>query len=138
MDFDAADDTLCGRTGSEVRGESNFCFFGLALRCLQVVGDSNLSDPEDIVYVLNITFYLCLITIFRGRDLPFGQEPGQCSHHSGSSRSDNVVKGGSMLFLRFNFVESLDPTVDTVIDWLIKSFDHGSPCRTFLSNNFDP
>jgi len=138
MDFDAADDALCRRAGSEVRGESPFRFFGFTLRYFQVIGDSNLGDSEDIVYVLNIPLYIRPVTIFWRWDLLFGQEPGQRSHHSGSGRSNDVVERGSMLFLGFNFIEALDPTVNTVIDWLIKTLDYGSPCRSFFPHNRDP
>jgi hypothetical protein len=138
MDFDTTDHALCRRAGSEVRGESPFRFLGFALRHLQVVCDSNLGDSKDMVYVLNIPFYVRPVTIFRGRDLLFGQEPGQCTHHSGSGRSDDVVKRGSMFFLRFNFIETLDPTVNAVINGLIKSLDRGPPGGALLPHNFDP
>ena len=48
-----------------------------------------------------------------------------------------MVKSSSVLFFRFNFVEFLDPSVDAVIDGVIKPLNHHSPCGTFFSYNFD-
>jgi len=138
MDSDTTDQTLRRRAGSQIRGESDLCLFDFTLRHFQVVRDSDLCDFKDIVYILDIPFCVCPIMIFGRWNLLFGQEPGQCAHHSGSGRSYDVVEGGSMLFLRFNFIETLDPPVNTVINGLIKSLDHGSSCGTLLPHNLDP
>jgi len=103
-----------------------------------VVRDSNLCEFKDTVYILDIPFDVCLITVLGCRDLLFGQEPGQCAHHSGSGRSYDVVESGGMFFLGFNFIETLDPTVNTIINGLIKSLDRGSSRGTLLPHNFDP
>ena len=138
MHFNATDQTLCRRAGSQIRGESTLCFFDFTVRHFQVVRDSNLCELEDIVYILDIPFDVCLITVLGCWDLLFGQEPGQCAHHSRSGCSDDVVKSGSVFFLGFNLIETLNPSVNAVINGLMESFDGGSPCGALLSYNFNP
>ena len=138
MDFDAADQTLRRRTGGQVRRKSSLGFFDLALRHFQMVCHSYLCDLEDILYILDVPFDLCPITVFGRWDLLFGQEPGQCAHHSGSGRSDDMVEGGGMLFLGLNFIKTLDSTVNAVINGLLKSFDGSLPCGALLPYNFNP
>ena len=103
-----------------------------------MVRDSDLCDFQDIVYILDIPLDVCLITVLGCRDLLFGQEPGQRAHHSRSGCSYDVVEGSGVFFLRLNFIETLDPTVNAVINWLFKSFDHSSSRGTLLPHNFDP
>lgn len=42
-----------------------------------------------------------------------------------------------MFFLRFDFVEPFDSSVNTIIDRFMKPLDHGSSGRTFLPYNLD-
>ena len=66
-----------------------------------------------------------------------GQYHGQCSHHSPSHSSNDVVEGCSVLFLGLNFVEILDTPVNAVIDWFTKPFDYRFPRWSSLSGNGD-
>jgi hypothetical protein len=42
-----------------------------------------------------------------------------------------------MFFLRLDLVESLDPSMNAIIDGFIKPFDHGSSRWTFFPYNLD-
>jgi hypothetical protein len=48
-----------------------------------------------------------------------------------------MVQRGGVLLFRFHFVKSFDTAMNPVVNRLIKSFDHGPPCRTIFPDNPD-
>jgi hypothetical protein len=49
-----------------------------------------------------------------------------------------MVEGGRVFLLRLDFIETLYPPVDSIIDRLVKPLDHGSAGGAFFPNNLDP
>ena len=69
LNLDTTDHTLSRRAGGEVRGKSFFDFLRLFLGNLQMIFDTDLGDFQDIIHILDVSFYICPIKFFRGRIL---------------------------------------------------------------------
>jgi hypothetical protein len=49
-----------------------------------------------------------------------------------------MVEGGRVLRLRLDSIEGFDSSVDSIIDRLVETLDHGSAGGAFFPNNPDP
>src|SRR4030042_2413393 len=134
-DIDTADHALSRRAEIQVHGECLLCLASFSFWHFQMVTGPNLSNSKNIVYVLDISFHVCPIAVFRSGNLFSGQPRGQGSHHSGSRCRDDMIERRCMLLFRLDLVESLDPAMDAIIGGLTKSFDRRSPGWTLFPDN---
>jgi hypothetical protein len=88
-----------------------------------MVFDSNLGDLKDVIDVFNIPFHIGPISLIGCGNTFSGQNPGQCSHHSGRNGADHMVQRGGMFFLWFKLIKILDSAMNPVMDLAWETLD---------------
>jgi hypothetical protein len=134
-DIYAADDTLSRRAQLNVIVESLLCMLPLLLRDFEEVMNLHARDLEDTLHVFNVTCYLRPIQMLESADLLSGQYHGQCPHHSAADCTHHMIQSGSVFFVRLNFIEIFDSTVNTIVNRLTKALDNSLPGGSSLSGN---
>jgi len=100
--------------------------------------DADLGDLKNAPHILDVALRLGPIAIFGGIDLAFGQEPGQCSHHSGGDRGNDMIQRRRVLLFWFHAIELLDPPMNTIEHGLGESLDERLSYRSLYPGNRDP
>src|SRR6266487_1141128 len=123
VNLDAAAHAHGGRAFLLVGGEGPLGGFTLALRDSQFVVDSNLRDPEDPIYSLDVPLHHGADLAGFGWNLAHFQRACQRAEQSAPNRGDHVVESRRNFFFRLDSVKLLNGAVNTVTYRLLEILD---------------
>lgn len=135
LDLDATHDALGCWAEGQVRGEGLSGLIRLVPGNLEVVLDSDTSDPQNVIHVFDIPLYIGPVSLLGRVDAFSGQHRGQRPHHSGRDGADHMVKGGWVFLPWFDLIKAFDPTVYPIPDLSGESLDNCPPRGTLLTND---